>query len=59
MLFAEWVGPITDRQRVLRDAVIDAGPAHWNKTAVVLLERIKKSLEEPITSWNVKKAWVS
>ncbi|VDM25467.1 unnamed protein product [Toxocara canis] len=36
---------------------LEARPAHWNKTAVVLLERLMKSVQEPITVWNVKEAW--
>ncbi|CAG9537938.1 unnamed protein product [Cercopithifilaria johnstoni] len=50
-LIADWIGPVTDRNHMLEKAVYSFGIKHTYK---VVLERLKKSLKEPITTWNVR-----
>uniref|UniRef100_A0A915PMP3 Uncharacterized protein n=1 Tax=Setaria digitata TaxID=48799 RepID=A0A915PMP3_9BILA len=51
-LVADWVGPITDWDLVLRKVVHSFGVG---QTYRIILKRVKKSPEEPITIWNVHK----
>uniref|UniRef100_A0A7I4K676 Bm10601 n=1 Tax=Brugia malayi TaxID=6279 RepID=A0A7I4K676_BRUMA len=49
-LTADWIGPVVDRDNILEKAVQNFGVG---QTYEVMLKRIKKSVEEPITTWNV------
>lgn len=54
-LIVDWIGPVTDRDCVLEKAVRSFG---IGQTYEVILKRLKKSLKEPITTWNVHKVLV-
>lgn len=54
-LIVNWIGPVADRIRKLERAVYRFGVGHTYK---VMLKRMKKSLEEPITIWNVQEVLV-
>ncbi|VDO26621.1 unnamed protein product [Onchocerca flexuosa] len=49
-LFVDWIGPVTDRNRILEKAVCNFG---IGQTYEVMLKRLKKSSKEPIATWNV------
>ncbi|KAM3718108.1 N-acyl-aromatic-L-amino acid amidohydrolase (carboxylate-forming) [Dirofilaria immitis] len=49
-LFVDWIGSITDRNRILEKAVCNFGV---RQTYEVTLKRLKKSRNEPVTIWNV------
>lgn len=54
VMFADWVGPIEDRRGLLRRKVEAMGPDRYSDKIEVLLERLKKSLQEPVTIWSVR-----
>uniref|UniRef100_A0A1I8EBS6 Uncharacterized protein n=1 Tax=Wuchereria bancrofti TaxID=6293 RepID=A0A1I8EBS6_WUCBA len=49
-LTVDWIGPVIDRDHILEKAVQNFGVG---QTYEVMLKRLKKSFEEPITTWNV------
>lgn len=59
VMFADWVGPIEDRRGLLRRKVEAMGPDRYSDKIEVLLERHKKSLQEPVTIWSVRNIPVS
>uniref|UniRef100_A0A915C5D4 SAP domain-containing protein n=1 Tax=Parascaris univalens TaxID=6257 RepID=A0A915C5D4_PARUN len=54
VMFAEWVGPIEDRRGLLRRKVEAMGLDRYGDKIEVVLERLKKSPQEPLTIWSVK-----
>uniref|UniRef100_A0A0R3RQT5 Bm10601 n=1 Tax=Elaeophora elaphi TaxID=1147741 RepID=A0A0R3RQT5_9BILA len=49
-LIVDWIGPVTDRDHVLEKAISSSGVG---QTYEIMLKRSKKSLKEPVTTWNV------